>query len=216
MFVVTADQLDSSRSPDLVPAALEALRSSGAEWRLPPERTAGDEVQGVPADATSALRAVLCLHRLGRWRIGLGVGTAEKPLPGSTRAARGPAFLAARRAVERAGRRGAGRFALEAGDASDEPAARGAQALVGLLLDLREGRSERGWQAYELALAGLDAQAAARRLGVTPGAYRQRLSAARVKLEQDALEPVAAALAAADGADGGRLRRAPGSERGAP
>ena len=76
-----------------------------------------------------------------------------------------------------------------------------------LLLDLREGRSERGWQAYELDAAGLDAQTAGRRLGVTPGAYRQRLSAARVKLERDALEPVTAALAAADRAEGGRPQR---------
>lgn len=208
MFVLTADQIGSRHAADAVPEALRALSTPRAAWQLAPERTAGDEIQGVPADADAALRAVLTLHRLGGWRIGLGVGSIERPLPRSTREGRGPAYLAARRAVERAAARGSGHFALAAADADDEPnedaqsTTAGAEALVKLLLDLRAARSDRGWEAYDLAEAGLSAEAAAERLGITASAYRQRRAAARIGLERDALTPISAALAALDEENG--------------
>ena len=49
-------------------------------------------------------RQVDRLLRAGGWSIGVGAGPVQTPLPASTRAATGPAFLSARRAVEAATR----------------------------------------------------------------------------------------------------------------
>ncbi len=99
MFVVTADQRGSRRHGDLVPAALEALGRirPGPLRRF--ERTAGDEIQAVCDDPVVVVDIVLVLMRTSGWRIGVGVGPVETPLPRSGRAGRGPAFVAARTAV---------------------------------------------------------------------------------------------------------------------
>lgn len=103
MFVLTIDQRDSTHTSDLVPDLLAALEPLPAA--LPAERTAGDEVQVLYSSADTALLAVQTALRTGRFAVGLGIGEVERPLPDSTRAARGPAYLAAREAVERAKRR---------------------------------------------------------------------------------------------------------------
>ncbi|MCW2701062.1 MAG: uncharacterized protein JWQ45_2597, partial [Blastococcus sp.] len=69
------------------------------------ERTAGDEFQGVLAEADDVVDTVLELVRLGGWSIGVGAGPVQTPLPASTRAGAGPAFLSARRAVDAAKQR---------------------------------------------------------------------------------------------------------------
>lgn len=56
MYVLTIDQARSRRSPDRVPELLAALSDVGV--LAPFERTVGDEVQGVPADAAAALAAI--------------------------------------------------------------------------------------------------------------------------------------------------------------
>ena len=58
--VLTINQVHSRRSPDRVPELLVALADVGV--LAPFERTVGDKVQGVPADAAAAL-AASCSHR---------------------------------------------------------------------------------------------------------------------------------------------------------
>jgi len=99
MFVVTADQRGSRRHGDLVPAALEALGRMRPRPLRRFERTAGDEIQAVCDDPVVVVDIVLVLMRTSGWRIGVGVGPVETPLPRSGRAGRGPAFVAARTAV---------------------------------------------------------------------------------------------------------------------
>lgn len=103
--VITADQRRSRRSRDAVPAALTRIGTGTPLGSvLPFERTVGDELQGVVSRGRDAVDVVTKLVRLGGWRMGLGIGGVELPLPGSTREARGPAFIAARTAIEAARR----------------------------------------------------------------------------------------------------------------
>ena len=99
MFVITADQVRSVRTGDRVPAALDALAalggSAGGIVRAF-ERTVGDEIQAVVSSAETVVDVVTTLTREGGWRIGIGIGPVDRPLPRSTRAATGPAFLLAR------------------------------------------------------------------------------------------------------------------------
>ena len=103
MFVITADQRDSRTNADLVPEGVAlAERAGGDRLALPVERNAGDELQAMTANAAAALEISLALLRDGRWSMGLGAGDAENPLPRDIRAARGPVFVLARGAVDRA------------------------------------------------------------------------------------------------------------------
>ncbi|WKK71073.1 hypothetical protein Q0F99_15865 [Rathayibacter oskolensis] len=103
MFVITADQRDSRHDDDRVERAIAGLLAEHRDaFVLPPERTAGDEFQFVLDRAEAAVEVLLTLHRQAHWSIGLGIGRIEGPLPTSTRAARGEAYFAARRAVEAA------------------------------------------------------------------------------------------------------------------
>lgn len=104
MFVLTIDQRGSRTHGDKVPELLTAL--SSAETVLPFERTVGDEVQGVMADPKAVVDAVARVLRQADWYIGIGLGRVDLPLPASSRAGSGDAFIAARAAVEAAKKRG--------------------------------------------------------------------------------------------------------------
>src|SRR4051812_11342574 len=138
-FVLTIDQRGSRRGPDRVADVLPRLNDTVATV-LPFERTAGDEFQGVLAEADAVVDAVLELVRLGGWSIGVGAGPVQTPLPASTRAGAGPAFLSARRAVDAAKQRPA-RLAVRGAGAVD---ARGAQAGAGSLAGPRGRRRPQG------------------------------------------------------------------------
>ena len=182
MFVITADQRDSRSTPDLVPAGLDAITARGGLGvTLAPERTAGDEIQVALEDPRAVLSIVLHLARLQTWSIGVGVGSIERPLPTSVRAARGSAFLRARDAVDRA-KRAATRFALT-GDAG----AADAEALVRLLIELRDRRSPEGWEVHDLLAGGLSQRDAALRLGITEGAVSLRAKAAALRTDEAAV-----------------------------
>src|SRR3954462_6511351 len=147
MFVITADQVDSRRRADIVAPALETIGDRfSAHLALPPDRNAGDELQALTADAATALELILTLTREGAWSVGLGLGEVRLPLPENTREATGDAFVAARTAVGRA-KRAPARFAVEA-LRTREPAA-DAEALLTLLLTLREGRTPAGWELFD-------------------------------------------------------------------
>ncbi|WP_138759803.1 hypothetical protein [Modestobacter altitudinis] len=188
-FVVTVDQRGSRRSADRVPGGLAVL--SGMPTVLRFERTAGDEFQGVLDDPAVVVDVVRRLVRDGGWSVGVGAGPVQTPLPGSTRAGAGAAFVAARAAVEAAKRRPV-RVAVRGAVA--EPAA-DAQAVLTALAALVERRSDQAWQAIGLVEAGRTQAEAASELGVSRQAVGQRLAAGLWEVERD-LRPAAARLLA--------------------
>jgi len=200
MYAITADQVDSRHGADLADDALALIADvGGPRLALPADRTAGDEVQALTADAATALAVALALLRTGSWRVGLGIGHVESPLPDATRAARGPAFIAARDAIEAAKRRPT-RFAALGDDGAVQP-------LVDLLLALRDRRTPEGWELFDLVETGLTQQEAAKRLGITPQAASRRALAAGIRLDQAARPALVVVLRTAEV----RATRAPGS-----
>lgn len=197
MFVIIADQVDSSHDDDRVDGALDELNEHfGGALAAPPERTAGDELQLLTADAATALEALLLLLRGDHWRVGLGLGAVREPLPESVREARGPAFVAARAAVEAAEKRQT-RCAVR-GPAGDDDRVADLGALVDLLLSQRARWSEQGWELHDL-LEGGDTQAdAAERIGITPQAASKRARAAGLRLDGEARGALTRLLADAD------------------
>jgi hypothetical protein len=189
-YVLTIDQRASRRGPDRVGAVLERLNGS-VPVVLAFERTAGDEFQGVLADPATVVDTVLHLVRLGGWSIGVGAGPVELPLPRSTRAAAGPAFLSARRAVDAAKQRPA-RLAVR-GAAPDEAA--DAQAVLTALAVVVQRRSAQAWEAIGLIGADRTQAQAAVDLGISRQAVGQRLAAGLWDLEGE-LRPTAARLLA--------------------
>lgn len=198
MFVITADQVGSRRRADLVAPELESIGERfGPRLALPPDRNAGDELQVLTADAGAALDLILSLTREGRWSVGVGLGSVRLPLPESTREATGDAFVAARSAVNRA-KRMPYRLAIDA-VADPEPAA-DAEALLTLLLTVREGRTAAGWELYDLVTSGLTQAEAGARLGITPQSASDRARAAGLRVELAALPALTRLLARADAA----------------
>jgi len=119
----------------------------------------------------------------------MGIGPVHGPLPASTRAGAGPAFVWAREAVEAAKRRQV-RLAVRG---TDPEAAGDAQAVLTALGIFVQRRSEQAWEAIELVRSGLTQAEAAARLGVTRQAVGQRLAAGSWEVERD-LRPTAVRL----------------------
>jgi hypothetical protein len=189
-YVLTVDQRASRRGPDRVAATLRRLAEQ-VQPVLAFERTAGDEFQGVLAEPDDVVEVVLGLVREGGWSIGVGAGPVQTPLPASTRAATGPAFLCARRAVEAAKQRPT-RLAVRG---SVPPEAADAQAVLSALAVIVERRSRQAWEAIELVSGGATQAQAASRLGISRQAVGQRLAAGLWELERE-LRPTAARLLA--------------------
>lgn len=185
MFVITADQVDSRSGSDLVAAALENLNTGSVRTVLDADRTAGDELQVLIKHPHDTLSVVLLLTRFGEWSVGCGVGTVNTPLPGNIREATGSAFIAARRAVDRAKKRPT-KFALECEPTT--PSSSDAESLIDMLLALRARRSPEGWELHDL-MAGNDlTQAeAAGKLGISPQAVSLRARSAELRTEHAAL-----------------------------
>ena len=194
MIVITADQRNSRGTPDAAGSALTDLTAAwGHRLTLPVERSAGDEIQAVTASAEVAMGIVLQLTRTQRWSV--GVGTGEVALGGNTRESTGPAFVAARRAVDRAKKRPT-HFALES-----EPDAQltiHVESLVDLLLMLRQRRTEPGWQLFDLLADGGTQIEAARTLGITPQSVSERAITAAVRADEAATVALASILSMVD------------------
>ncbi len=176
--VVTADQRNSRRSPDQVPDALSRLASLGDGFVLDFERTAGDEIQGLTDDPAAVVDAVLILTRSPDWHIGIGLGSVEVPLPDSTRAARGSAYLAARTAVEQARTapshlRLVGAESVGAGSYGEDVVQRAEAALV-MLRALVNRRTPEGWEIMDVLDETGSGKLAASRMGISPSAVSQR------------------------------------------
>ncbi len=198
MFVLTIDQKASRTGPDLVPAGLAQFARLGKDGAtLGPERTVGDELQLATSDAEVALEVVLSATRTGRWSTGVGLGDVDRPLPASIRSGRGAAFINARTAVDRA-KSDATRVAIVGGAQADD-----VQALVRLLVYLRDRRTAKGWEVYDALAEGLTQQDVAHRLGITAGAVSLRASAGGLRVEEQAVPALVRALAAADVNAGG-------------
>jgi len=189
-YVLTVDQRASRRGPDRVADALRLLEGT-VPVLLGFERTAGDEFQGVLGDPVHVVDVALRLVRMGGWSIGVGAGPVQTPLPESTRAGAGPAFLAARRAVDAAKQRP---FRLAVRGAVP-PEAADAQAVLSALAGLVDRRSEQAWAAIELVEEGRTQSDAATALGISRQAVGQRLAAGMWELEKE-LRPTAARLLA--------------------
>ncbi|WP_120337489.1 DNA-binding protein [Cryobacterium soli] len=204
MFVITADQIDSRHDRDRATEMIaELVGRHAAAFALPPDQTSGDEIQLLVPVAADAFSVLLDLHRTGFWSIGVGIGRIRTPLPASTRQATGDAFIAARAAVTRA-KRSEARFALETptattveatppgpaakadGDSPDSSTAAEVEALVSMLLLLRQRRTAEGWEAVDLLERGLAQTAIARELGISTAAVSQRVKSAQWKVERAA------------------------------
>lgn len=189
-YVLTVDQQASRRTADRVPDALALLEGTVAPL-LGFERTAGDEFQGVLAEPDDVVGVVLRLVRHGGWYIGIGAGNVQTPLPRSTRAGTGQAYLGARRAVEAAKQRPT-RLAVRGAVPAE---ATDAQAVLSALAVVVERRSEQAWEAIALVDGGRTQADAAGELGISRQAVGQRLAAGLWDLERD-LRPTAARLLA--------------------
>ncbi|RNL79790.1 transposase [Nocardioides marmorisolisilvae] len=178
--ILTVDQRGSRSGPDLVPEVLEALNSPdlGTPARAF-ERTAGDEVQGVLADGAAVVRRIELLLRRGEWNVGLGLGDVEEPLPPSTRAGRGEAFVLARQAVTRA-KQHPSRLAVTGSGVVGDGQYRADQieTIAWLWAGVLTRRSVRGWEVADLLAGGISHAEAAHRLGISQSAVSQRAQAA--------------------------------------
>ena len=172
--VLTVDQRGSSKAlaTDRVPATLTGL--SDVAMLRPFERTAGDEFQGVVGDPASLATLIERLLREDGWSIGIGIGAVDVPLPESTRAGRGPAYLHAREAVT------AAKNAPHRTRVIGEEPARALETIVWLWAVVLGRRTAGGWELADQVEAGATYDEAARRLGVTPSAISQRAQAAGI------------------------------------
>ncbi|WP_291379666.1 winged helix-turn-helix transcriptional regulator [Demequina sp.] len=195
MFVITADQRRSTQHGDRVDALLATLEPWAAAWSdhvlLPPERTVGDEVQAVLGTAEAAVDLSLILMRRASWAVGIGAGPVNEPLRTTARASSGPAFINARRAVERARGRGEPVPLVVAG--GHEGHEESATALLQLLASVVRRRSAAGWEVHDLLEPGVTQRDIAATLGISTQAVSQRIASAMLDEERRA-RPVAIAL----------------------
>ena len=199
-YVLTVDQISSRHRRDQVRATMATIRARFAG--IPVTRTVGDEFQILfGPEPLSVVEATLTLMREGTWHVGVGIGRVEEPTPEDLREARGPAFLAARRAVDEAKERSDHLRVVASPPAGDE--AQEAEVLLRLVLSLRTRRSPAGWAAADLSDEGLTQAEIGDRLGISRQAVHQRLAAAQWSLDVAARPVAARLLARADAAASG-------------
>lgn len=184
-IVITADQIGSRRgTSEPARATLDLLeplvRGTGSRKFA---QQAGDEIQGLLTNSADAVSALEVLTRVGKWRVGVGIGLVDTPVPRDVRTANGSAFVAARHALTAA--RGAPQdLRVEAADAgatravSIADSVRDLQAALWLTRIVWRRRTDTGWQAIDAVQQSRTQQDAALALGITPSALSQRLSAA--------------------------------------
>ncbi|WP_206051555.1 sigma factor-like helix-turn-helix DNA-binding protein [Nocardioides ferulae] len=171
--VLTVDQRRSRTEPDRVPQMID--RMAGVPLDRPLQRTVGDEFQAVLTDPASLPLVLEPLLRDGGWHVGLGFGEVERPLPDSTRAGRGPAFVAAREAVT-AAKNSPWHLRL----AGDRPGVRPLESAIWLWAAVLARRTKNGWEVADLVDEGLTYEEAGRRLGISQSAVSQRAQAAGI------------------------------------
>ncbi|HEY8718756.1 hypothetical protein [Pengzhenrongella sp.] len=207
MFILTIDQQGSRRVGDRVEellevfAALPAVAPGAPGLVRPFERTVGDEVQAVLDDAELVVDLALTVLRRGGWSVGIGAGPVHEPLPETSRAGWGEAFILARSAVERAKTRT--RPVPLAVDGVDPVAAADAEAVLTLVAAVAERRTAAGWEVIDALRVGGEGsrqEDVATRLGISQQAVSQRLRTA-LWAEELAARPLAARLLATAGTE---------------
>lgn len=179
MYVLTIDQRGSRSHGDKVPALLAAL--SDIEVILAFERSVGDEIQALLGNPDAVVEAVMRVLRLQDWYVGLGVGRVDLPLPASSRAASGAAFVAAREAVESAKKLGDRvPVRVQSGanaDESDGAWAGAAEAVLVLVGDVVRDRSAAEWRVLDAldVAPGATQKDIAARLGISPQAVSKAI-----------------------------------------
>lgn len=184
MYVVTIDQRDSRITDDRVPRLLDAL--APLPCAAPFERTAGDEVQGLVEEAAAVRQVLLIALRDGHWHCGVGVGPVDRgSWETGTRAGRGPAYLAARDAVE-AAKDLPGSVAIRVpGDVAADWAA-DCEAVWSLVASLILDRTDAQWRVVD-AVDDADTQiAAAAALEITPSSVTGALRLSHIREERAA------------------------------
>ncbi|SDH21266.1 DNA-binding protein [Agrococcus jejuensis] len=180
-IVLTIDRRGSRRHADDVEQMRVALADRWSRaLRSPVARFAGDELQLVTDDAVAAVRIALDLTRTRDWSVGIGVGAAT--LADDPAASTGPAFFAARRAVDRA-KPSPTRLAVAVDDADLEPAAEDVEAVLWLLVALRDRRSKEGWEVVDLLERVATQREVADELGISASAVSARAVAAGIRVE---------------------------------
>ena len=169
-IVITVDQRDSRRAPDLVPGMLAAL--ADVPLLRPFQRTAGDEFQGLLDDAQALPGLVEQLLRDGHWAIGIGVGPLDGPLPLEARDGRGLAYVRARDAVESA-KQAVWPVRVVGPDGADA-----LESALWLWAALLARRTSKGWEVADLVDRGLSYEKVAEKLAITQSAVSQRARAA--------------------------------------
>ncbi|KAA1420401.1 hypothetical protein FE697_015655 [Mumia zhuanghuii] len=193
MYVMTLDQRRSRSEPDAVPELLTAFAALVEPVRAF-ERTAGDEVQGLLDDPEQVTELTAYALRDGRWWIGIGAGVVDGPLPETTRAGRGAAYVHAREAVERA----KAEPQPVCVRADERQSADDAEAALWLLSSLLARRTDAGWEAVDAMASGGTQRAAAADLKITAQAISGRLAVAGWTEERRGRTLAAHLLAACD------------------
>jgi hypothetical protein len=203
MWVLTIDQEGSRRVGDRVGELLADLTADSplaaaapGAVVLPFERTVGDEVQGVLGDPDLVVALTLHLVRRGGWSVGVGAGAVDRPLPSSSRAASGAAFIHAREAVDAAKSR-ARTVPLAVRGAREDVAAE-AEGVLTLLGAVVARRTAAGWSVVD-RMAPAPGRSPRRQedvaaaLGISQQAVSERLRTA-LWFEEVATRPAAARL----------------------
>jgi hypothetical protein len=178
VVVLTVDQRGSTdlAARDRVPDALTGLSDlDGVALLRPFERTAGDEFQGVLDHPGSLAPIAERLLREDAWNVGIGIGVVDEPLPESTRAGRGAAYVHARDAVTTA-KSSPWHIRVE----GDRPEVRGLETALWLWAALLARRTRRGWEVADLVDTGLRYDEVAARLDISQSAVSQRAQAAGI------------------------------------
>lgn len=180
-IVLTIDRRGSRTHADDVEQMRSALAGRWARaLRSPIARFAGDELQLVTDDAVAAVRIALDLTRTRDWSVGIGIGDAT--LADDPAASTGPAFFAARRAVDRA-KPSPARLAVAVDAADLEPGAEDVEAVLWLLVALRDRRSKEGWEVVDLLERMATQREVADELGISASAVSARAVAAGIRIE---------------------------------
>ncbi|MFT4234985.1 MAG: winged helix-turn-helix transcriptional regulator [Microbacterium sp.] len=180
MIVLTVDRRRSREREDdgVADAASRLQQAHGATLLLPVARFAGDELQLVTDDGSTAAGVALKLTRDDAWSVGIGIGDGE--LAEDAASSTGPAFFAARDAIDRA-KASVPHLAITRQPDDGALTARDAEVVLRLLIEQRARRSPEGWEVSDLLGEGLTQKQIAERLGISAAAVSARVKAASVK-----------------------------------